>query len=88
MTAKKPKRIRWEVRWSRKERVWSIYCAGIPTAFDDTKLAAVKGAAWLCRDRLKLGELSELTIKNKDGRIGKGSSGHRSYGLDPRRAKG
>jgi Zn-finger nucleic acid-binding protein len=85
----KMKRIRWEVRYDKSRQCWSIFRDREWTDGWSTKCRAVKYSAYCCRvnwtDR---GELSELTIKNKNGQIGKGSSGRRTYGKDPRGTKG
>ena len=78
------KRIRWEVRFSRKDGYWSIWRE---RALFDTfrfKAYAVKRAAEHCRTYYYGGELSELTIKRRDGTI----QDKRTYGADPRRTRG
>ena len=83
----KPKRIRWEVRWDRKIGEWGIWCYPIGNLdrYHRLKRNAVKSAAKSCRECLaEFGELSELTIKRKDGTI----QDKRTYGKDPRRTRG
>jgi hypothetical protein len=86
------KRIRWEVRWSRARKCWTIYQGLEYFQGWCLKATAVHEAAFHCRKDLRNGTLSELIIKNRDGRIGKGSGSgsgsRRSYGHDPGKSRG
>lgn len=82
-------RVRWEVRWLTAPDNWNVYRDGEYLVRYSTKALAVRVAAEMCRNALAQdGTLSELYIKTKAGRIGKGSSGRRTYGKDPRGSKG
>lgn len=79
------KRIRWEVRYSRKNNFWIVYRAREIVDYGFWKASAIKYATESCRSCFALRlELSELTIKRKDGTI----QDKRTYGRDPRRSKG
>jgi hypothetical protein len=83
------KRIRWEVRFSRAKGIWCVYRGKSRRFGAHPKTEAVKWAVFFCVARFDIeGEPSELIIKNRDGRIGKGSGSRRSYGLDPRKSRG
>ena len=88
---KKTKRIRWEVRPTKKNErstqycpSWAVVCEKKVCEFFYAKHEAVRSAARTCRQAWKkYKHLSELTIKNKNGQNSKGSSGRRTYGKDP-----
>ena len=78
-------RIRWEVRWLTAPDGWAIYRGRVWQGRSRLKRGAVAMAARFCRFCLtNSGELSELTIKRKDGTI----QDKRTYGADPRSTKG
>lgn len=83
------KRIRWSVKWDAKKGRWQVR-QGTELKFDlRAKSLAIQGAAAECNIRHRAsGECSELFIYNKNGRIGTGSSGRRTYGKDPKGSKG
>ena len=83
------KRIRWEVKPNKGIFPWRITRDGKIHRFMMAKAVAVNIAADDCRYELdEFGTLSELFIKNRNGKIGKGSNGRRTYGKDPRGTKG
>lgn len=85
-------RIRWEVRPAGGPKICEGYTGGWVIARGDTvlerwhrKARAVEQAASRCRAEWEAsGQLSELTIKRRDGTI----QDKRTYGRDPRSTKG
>ena len=85
---KRTRRRIYEITWNRTWREWILRLLGTPRgdfeAADTSKRWLVQCAASIARENAP----SELVIKNRNGRIGKGSSGRRTYGCDPRRHRG
>ncbi len=77
------KRVKWTIAYDKKVRAWR---AGPQVGwYRRNKRALINVISEHLRDRWKLyGELSELIIKKKDGRI----QDRRTYGKDPRKTKG
>ena len=83
------KRIRWEVIPIKGVFPWRITRAGQTVRDCMTKKKAINNAAEDCRFELEsYAWPAELFIKNRNGKIGKGSNGRRTYGKDPRGTKG
>jgi hypothetical protein len=80
------KRVLWEVRFDKTH--WGVFQGKRCWFGCSRKTEAVHWAAKNLRLELKYGVLTELFIKNKNGQIGKGSSGRRTYGKDPRGTRG
>ena len=79
------KRIRWEVRYRKSDGAWLVYAGKEWLFLFPLKVLAVRRAAEQCRwNWANGGELSELTIKRRDGTI----QDKRTYGADPRRTPG
>lgn len=87
------KRNRYEIRpTSKKEKrenplrgAWTVTQNGDVVESKDTQKAAIKIAVNIAVHALKArGELGELKIKGRNGRI----RDARTYGADPRRTKG
>lgn len=78
------KREVWSVRWNKGSELWDILCERWHVASEATKKLAVSDAADRCRSRQAVGELVQLKVYNKNGRI----AFERTYGRDPRRTKG
>lgn len=75
------RRVNWWVRWRKRDRRWCIYEGRQLHSARRTKVEAVKSAVLRIA---VMGRLAELFILRKDGKIGRGSSGRRTYGKDPR----
>jgi hypothetical protein len=79
------KRVQWEVRYDKGAGCWSIFRAGEWVDGWTKKCTAVRAAADTCRMLYGAeGELSELTIKKKNGQI----QDKRTYGKDLRGTRG
>lgn len=72
------------VQWVRNRGLGFWRATNVRHLHFTRKDRAVKAAAAECRRALERGELSELRIKGKSGRI----QDARTYGADPRRSKG
>ncbi len=79
----KPRRIRLEVL-PDKEGGWSVTRDRVVTAGFTRKAPAVAYAAEIGRRLKRAGELAELLIKGRNGRI----QDARTYGADPRSIRG
>jgi hypothetical protein len=79
------KRVRWEVRYDKRVFCWRVFRQKESVAAWSLKANAIHATSQVCRERLRaFGELSELTIKKKNGQI----QDKRTYGKDPRGTKG
>lgn len=78
------KRIRYMVSYVKKARSWQLTSKGLHASIHATQREAVQVGAARGRQHAKDGQLAELKIKGRDGRILKGSAGCRTYGKDPR----
>jgi hypothetical protein len=79
------KRVRYEVRYSRRTKLWCFYRGRVRIDFDTNKRDAVRSAACYCANRWWLiRERNELVIKRCDNTI----QDKRTYGRDPRKSKG
>lgn len=80
------KRRKFEIRWDKKNTHWVLVEGKKQIDWAIHKGELVRGAREMCREFLSRGEPCQLTIKNKNGKIG--SLGEATYGADPRRTKG
>lgn len=84
------KHVNVELRWSSKFEAWCLYAATatgrilVRCPSTASKKCAIFIAADYCRREEARGQPCELSIKNLDGRIGKGRSAKRSYGCESR----
>lgn len=84
------KRIVYRVHYNRAEKDWSVTWKSLDGYVNemapfDTKGDAVYVAVDEARARWKVnGELTQVVVKNKNGRIGR----EMTYGKDPKRRKG
>lgn len=77
---KKPPRLKLTARWRQDH--WEL--TGIGFSRHARKVDAVADGVRMCRAHWATGQLAQLIIKGKDGRI----QSERTYGADPRRSKG
>ena len=85
-------RITLEVRWKAEPEPgqWAIerQGTGVALAYAPTKAEAISRGAEEGRALKAQWLLAELVPYRLDGRIGKGGSGRRTYGKDPKGHKG
>lgn len=85
------RRFQYHVIWDTRLGAWVCKVGGAlvcQAGCSDQKSDVVVWMAWLLQRFSELGQRSELIIHRKDGTIGKGPSSRRTYGADPRGAKG
>lgn len=81
--------MRFWVTWRKADKYWAIKRTGAGVlGLYKNKEQAISIAAGTARTWAKTGGNAELFIHNKDGSIGKGSHGRRTYGKDPRKSRG
>ena len=86
-----PKRVTYEVRWHASSGRWRIYRANVlvEAKGGPKKSPVISRAARLARlEWEKQGQPTELVVKTKRGKVGKGSSSRRTYGLDRPQSRG
>lgn len=77
------KRIVYRVTYVAESKSWKVQGPGQPKSFT-RKYAATKWARKTCRELWKGGQLAQLVVHKRNGRI----QDEFTYGKDPRRTKG